>query len=1000
MHRSVTLVAMVVVLAGVACEDGPDQTFSPAPPNAASIWNGADAGPIVGISSQSFDASTSGGQNANTRCNAVTAKNTWSKYFSEPIAPPGLGGGLDIAGGPTGDGSSGYAGAATAYSYQPNSESWAGATVLQAENLLCQGTYINIYYGVTNTLSWGENNEFGVLYNSDNLSITDLLFQTGYAGTFNATSRDGTTTYSINLTNEPITKTVKGGGSSQIILNWNDPAALAAIVNELYDAYIATYAPTFPSDVGQPGGCIGTGHCEFQNNGSGGGNVTFTPLNATFFTGTTVGTPQEVSIISLIDLGKLKILPFSTAAVQLQLDSAGVGPFALATNVSGTTKTCKYALGMAYSDFDSNCVQVFDATADGGAASNIVEEKKLLNSIAHDNETYDFDVIGVDPQFSATLTPTTIVSDTQRPSGKDTAIILNVDQDLVGPIANDYVNNDTTKAKDLHGIGLVTLEWAYLVQQYMKANYGVTADLGDAACIKNPSAPGGAKVCSGLEGIVTSAPPALVPATMKVNAIGANAANVDPNLQLGLKPQTWFSVFCATSGAADGTGYSNCIGGNNTYQGYPSYYFDTMQDAVALAFGTNPIPAQLADRRFFFEEWMLALIKYLETADKPNTPLVAAAGSPSIDSNPVDPNELFFDSAGGGFENAEYVFRDLVNPLKQEPTTLTITTNLLTSLINNFQLERFLYRSEKELYEVLTTTKGDLPGSENLLLSNLVGSSVLASTYGTYACAINQDPTPTNACGGVVAPVDLFGNPLYAPYAAAFGQSFLHIAAANAAFTPSPMVVDSAPYQFIASAMVTIPVWSNPYDPTTAAGGNTKVSALANFFPQSEYVGFPVLIDGSRDKFYSTYEVDIPGTSSFGSTVQGNVDFEYEPVATGDGGTENALVVRAVETPNYLGLVFACAEPSPTVDGVTDVLAVRMYDNADVILDWIAAHNATGDPVDDCSIYFKQSVYGNYFDYISFNQSGVRFGLNPGYGGSVVSDVTIFDPNVIAGLGQ
>jgi hypothetical protein len=88
------------------------------------------------------------------------------------------------------------------------------------------------------------------------------------------------------------------------------------------------------------------------------------------------------------------------------------------------------------------------------------------------------------------------------------------------------------------------------------------------------------------------------------------------------------------------------------------------------------------------------------------------------------------------------------------------------------------------------------------------------------------------------------------------------------------------------------------------------------------------------------------------------------------------------------------------VPGATDVLGVRMYDNANEILNWITAHSTTGNPIADCNILFKRSVYGNYFDYISFNNSGIRFGLNPGYGGSVVSDVTIFDPNIIASLGQ
>jgi hypothetical protein len=74
-----------------------------------------------------------------------------------------------------------------------------------------------------------------------------------------------------------------------------------------------------------------------------------------------------------------------------------------------------------------------------------------------------------------------------------------------------------------------------------------------------------------------------------------------------------------------------------------------------------------------------------------------------------------------------------------------------------------------------------------------------------------------------------------------------------------------------------------------------------------------------------------------------------------------------------------------------------MYDNADSILNWIAANPSS---VADCGIQIKYSIYGNYADFISFLQNGVRFGLNPGFGGAVVSDVTLFDPNVVASLGQ
>jgi hypothetical protein len=165
--------------------------------------------------------------------------------------------------------------------------------------------------------------------------------------------------------------------------------------------------------------------------------------------------------------------------------------------------------------------------------------------------------------------------------------------------------------------------------------------------------------------------------------------------------------------------------------------------------------------------------------------------------------------------------------------------------------------------------------------------------------------------------------------------------------------------------------------------------------PKGANVGFPVTIDGSRDKFYNTENVDFTGT-----TVNGNVDFEHVSVAGADGGAHDQVVIRAIETQNYLGLVFVCAQPSilpNAVPGQQDILAVRMYQSGQDILDWLSSHPGA---TSACNIQIKYSVYGNYADFISSLTNGVRISLNPGFGGSVVSDMTLFDPNIVATLGQ
>ena len=239
----------------------PNQTYSPAPAGAATVFNGSpgsgglgDGGAAVPTATEGFDASF-GGQNANDLCTATQEKAIWTKLFQEPIQIPGLAGGIDIAGGANGDGSSDYD-PTQPFTYDPTKETWSGTTVEQAEKILCQGQADSIYFGVTDTIGWGENLELSALYNGNSRQITDLLFEFGYVGTLDATSADGKTTYSVSMNNVPMSMTTSSG-TVQLILDWSDPSTFNPIVNGIYDALRNTYAPTFPADAD----CIAAGHC-------------------------------------------------------------------------------------------------------------------------------------------------------------------------------------------------------------------------------------------------------------------------------------------------------------------------------------------------------------------------------------------------------------------------------------------------------------------------------------------------------------------------------------------------------------------------------------------------------------------------------------------------------------------------------------------------------------------------------------------------------------------
>src|ERR1700722_3883057 len=97
MRRSVlTSVALLsAFLAG--CEDGPNQTYKPAPSGAAGNWN--NAGPDASTSdpgSQNFD-SGGGGTNSVNVCSAPEQAVQWATAFTAPMLPPFGIAGIDMS---------------------------------------------------------------------------------------------------------------------------------------------------------------------------------------------------------------------------------------------------------------------------------------------------------------------------------------------------------------------------------------------------------------------------------------------------------------------------------------------------------------------------------------------------------------------------------------------------------------------------------------------------------------------------------------------------------------------------------------------------------------------------------------------------------------------------------------------------------------------------------------------------------------------------------------
>src|SRR5262249_27537137 len=155
-------------------------------------------------------------------------------------------------------------------------------------------------------------------------------------------------------------------------------------------------------------------------------------------------------------------------------------------NLGVQTAPCNLRLGMTYDEFTNLCVRV---TSDGTA--NDTATNMLLGGITHSTERWSFDVQGVDLNFqSGSLPPNDILHDKDLPQKTDVAVNFDVDQSTLGRILNDRAGNSIMNGKDLHGSGLVYLEYARGVQDALNSYLPASQQhpLGDPACLYDPVA--------------------------------------------------------------------------------------------------------------------------------------------------------------------------------------------------------------------------------------------------------------------------------------------------------------------------------------------------------------------------------------------------------------------------------------------------------------------------------------------------------------------------------
>jgi hypothetical protein len=227
-------------------------------------------------------------------------------------------------------------------------------------------------------------------------------------------------------------------------------------------------------------------------------------------------------------------------------------------------------------------------------------------------------------------------------------------------------------------------------------------------------------------------------------------------------------------------------------------------------------------------------------------------------------------------------------------------------------------------------------------------------------------------------------------------------------------------------------VWCNAATNTGAAG--TMVPAFTPLAPWLEVqpaVGFPIPIDAQHSQWISGGQIDFTGVlesyivdytpwvdkakPSCVSDSKCNTGYiccdgqaahqSFCPSGTThDCVTDDGTVrITGIEGQDFLGQAFLCQDPT-----TGDILHVGMYDSAQKVVDWLAAHPGTdfnqsvGGPTPSaqiaCNIIVIRSPYDNFVDFIVAKANGVTLNIGTGQGQGRVTDIVLWDPSLVQAL--
>jgi hypothetical protein len=987
----------VGALALASCEDGPKQLYQPPPKGAGDAWNdGNNPGVTDSNPSQDF-VSRIGGTNAQEICTGEERAKRWAKMVQQPMCAPTTVAGINAVGGPGTNPNEACP--------DPKLTTWSGITIEQAERGYtdalgvvhegnCQSQSLGDQFGDGTLVNqWGDNGEVWIKYIVSTHRVQWFSVFDGYLGKLEFHSRDGMHKFVLQI-NQKLQR-----DNADFLLDWDNAPEFKMKATEIADALFATFAPELPPEQVGTTSCFDSGHCTqtvFPDVAA----LRIWSLGMHLWISAPHAPQPTPSKFNRIDFRLPRILPFSFGDPTLKID--GEGPVAVAT-VPGKPD-CNIKLGVTYGDFLSQCVNVT-----GSMVGDAVNIAKLTGNIAHDTERYLFDVSGVDISFAAkALDPFDVLRDKSRPAPQDVVASVYMDAGTLGAFQNDL--DPDTGVKDLHGAGIVYREYARLVQKRinddLKRKYGPstpTHELGDPACLWpddltgfDPSSWHYAQNCTGFEGFVTPAPPT-GNAQLDRISLGRDARFVVGSL--GLKPGKPLAAFCLDATGDINTGYNYCGAADN--YGLQGGMWDTSYHRVVNVLGHGDVlnlPPEIQDRRFFWRQYVTALMKYLKVAglNRADGKADVHAQATKTASVVLDENFLWFDAEGSGqYENAEYVDRG--TDLSRPPVNLEVKGDILNGTFYDYLFLRELYRPETAVYDSLRMDPNEAPGQqEDGTLTNMFGSPVLAGlgysdhtvnnvTTTAWQCAsadwhtqaeldaviakcegqlppLDPDYVPTRAGDAAVAPLREGFYPIYTYYPSSFGGI--------SPFMPGAAQIKILQtYPNVETAKVSILRHENPYDPNTPMA--PEIQVLVPWLPKQPGVGFLFPVSGTRDKLVETANLDFLGVS-----LAANIDYLDNP-----DGTINIL---AIETVEFLGDVFLCQDPE-----TGDVLRTKMYGSVQTILDWIQNHPGVNDA---CGLVVRYSPFNNFPDFIFSLNNGVRVNTTQGGGFGRVIDATLFVP--------